>query len=89
MKLPERDKASGRWLRATDNDQYRGRQYGRLKILDIDWFTEPSGQTKRYALCHCDCGNLHKVNLCSLTRSDAPTRSCGCLRREVCYNEKP
>jgi len=86
MKLPERDKASGRWLRATNNEQYRGRQYVRLKVLDVDYFKEPSGQTKRFDLCHCECGNLCKVNLCRLYASFKPTKSCGCYCREVCYN---
>lgn len=86
MKMPNRDKASGRWLRATDNDQYRGRQYGRLKVLDIDWITEKAGNTKRYALYHCTYGNLHRLSLSSLIRKEFPTRSCGCLRREICYN---
>lgn len=51
-----------------------GRQIGRLKIIsyigDARWD------------CLCICGNKSSVTTFSLTRS-TPTRSCGCLQREV------
>jgi hypothetical protein len=36
---------------------------------------------KSHWVCRCDCGNVVRVALINLGRN---TRSCGCIRREVC-----
>lgn len=58
-----------------------GQRFGRLTVL-----TETanqkylSGQTQRFFICRCDCGNITKVRLMHLTTGK--TKSCGCLKKE-------
>lgn len=53
-----------------------GKRFGRLTVIS-------ESDRKGYVLCKCDCGNLHTVRLSSLTKSNHPTISCGCYRKEV------
>lgn len=58
-------------------ENYAGKKYGRLTILEV------VGQTKNYeklVRCRCECGNEKVVLLATLKRGT--TKSCGCLSRE-------
>lgn len=54
-----------------------GKRFGRLTVIgqDVD--------RRGYVVCECECGNLSTVRVTSLTRKKVPTRSCGCLHRDV------
>lgn len=56
-----------------------GERFGRLVVLDLLWFTRPSGKRERAARCLCECGNEKTVPLSRLGRS---AWSCGCLNRD-------
>ena len=56
-----------------------GQKFNRLTVL------EDTGKRKNGSvvwLCKCDCGNICEVCSGSLTRTNHPTRSCGCLKKE-------
>lgn len=53
-----------------------GRKFGRLRVI-------ANASRKGYVVCKCDCGNIHEVLACNLTKRKQPTVSCGCYRREV------
>lgn len=57
--------------------KHRGRQIDRLLVLGVE--THP-GKRPFHAICLCDCGTLTTVEV---GRLDRPTRSCGCLQREI------
>lgn len=57
-----------------------GQKFNRLTVL------EDTGKRKNGSviwLCQCDCGNTCEVCGGSLTRTNRPTRSCGCLKKET------
>ena len=57
-----------------------GQKFNRLTVL------EDTGKRKNGSiiwLCQCDCGNLCEISGGSLTRTNRPTRSCGCLKKET------
>lgn len=57
-----------------------GQKFNRLTVL------KDTGKRKNGSvvwLCKCDCGNLCEINGGSLTRTNRPTRSCGCLKQET------
>jgi hypothetical protein len=59
-----------------------GERYGRLVVMRSDGVHRyPSGQTARWWMCQCDCGNLARVR--DRTLRSGLTRSCGCLRSEL------
>lgn len=41
------------------------------------------GKKRLYWVCNCDCGNTSLVIQYALTKDVSPTRSCGCLHREI------
>ena len=53
-----------------------GTKYGKLTILQNA--TRPG-----YVICQCECGNVKEIRASSLTKAYKPTRSCGCIQREV------
>lgn len=55
-----------------------GKKYGRLTVVE-------NAQRKGYVVCQCECGNRLDVRATSLTKTKQPTRSCGCLHREVVH----
>ena len=54
-----------------------GRTFGRLAVVANDR-ARPG-----YVICECECGNKVSVRGYSLTKNPQPTRSCGCIRKEV------
>ena len=54
-----------------------GDRFGKLVVLS----NSPS--RPHYVCCQCDCGNVVEVRATSLTKKKAPTRSCGCIQRQV------
>ena len=54
-----------------------GRTFGRLQVVGND----PARHG--YVICQCSCGNRTSVLKYSLTKTATPTRSCGCLHREI------
>lgn len=53
-----------------------GKKFGRLTVVKNE-VTRPG-----YVVCQCDCGNTAVIRASSLTKTQ-PTRSCGCLRKEI------
>lgn len=54
-------------------------RFGRLVVL------EPVGKNRSRQTrwkCKCDCGNEKIITGTSLTRTNRPTQSCGCIQRE-------
>lgn len=54
-----------------------GDRFGKLTVIDFDG---------RYAICKCECGNTKRVRKTSLTLKKCPTRSCGCIQKQVAHN---
>jgi len=57
-----------------------GKKFNRLTVI------EDTGKRKNGSvvwLCQCDCGKFCEVNGGSLTRTNHPTKSCGCLKKET------
>lgn len=62
-----------------------GRRFGRLTVIAETLKIVPSSPRGLRALvCACDCGNTTVVPIGSLMRvRPVPTRSCGCLQRDI------
>lgn len=61
-----------------------GQKFGRLTVIkQIEDYVTPSGTHYSYWSCKCECGNNVNVIGSALTKSDKPTRSCGCIQKEV------
>ena len=56
-----------------------GKKFGRLEVQDEVKIPSKQGT---YWRCVCECGAEKVILGSSLTKSDRPTRSCGCLARE-------
>ena len=54
-----------------------GQRFGRLTVVKKE-MSRPG-----YVVCKCDCGNTAVIRATSLTKAKQPTRSCGCLRKEI------
>lgn len=54
-----------------------GRRFGKLTVLFRDKARDG------YWVCDCDCGNRKSIRGVSLTMEKNPTRSCGCIQREI------
>lgn len=54
-----------------------GKRFGRLTVID---YSPKSG----YVVCKCQCGNTKEIRATSLTKRIQPTRSCGCIHKEMC-----
>ena len=61
-----------------------GKKFGRLTVIKRveDLVTENNNRFTRW-LCECECGNEVIVHGSALTREERPTRSCGCLQRDI------
>jgi hypothetical protein len=66
------------YVKETRFKDLTGRRFGRLIALTV---TRGGGMGRRYWVCRCDCGNMHKVSLSALTSGDI--KSCGCLKHDV------
>lgn len=73
-----------------------GDRFGRLEVLSVDIEREQEPKNKKHArrfvMCQCECGNIVSVRVDMLTSKSRPTRSCGCLQREIIstyINEHP
>jgi hypothetical protein len=66
------------WISGPVPTDLRGNRYGRLVV--IEWV---SRKPTRW-LCACDCGNTKTILATLLAKGNKGTRSCGCLRKEVC-----
>ena len=58
----------------------QGQKFGRLTVLERD--LEKTGGAA-YWICKCDCGTIKSIRGANLTTSTNPTRSCGCLAKEI------
>lgn len=54
----------------------KGTKFGRLTVLR-------NATRQGYTVCRCECGNIKEIRSSSLTKAYKPTRSCGCIQREV------
>ncbi len=55
------------------------RRFGRLLVTGRAY----NGGRRVMWKCNCDCGKNHVLSGNSLTKTNCPTKSCGCLSREV------
>ena len=53
-----------------------GQTFGRLLVIGVS-------ERKGYVLCECECGNRKEIIVTSLTQTKKPTRSCGCIQKEI------
>lgn len=51
-----------------------GDKFEKLTVIAIDGL---------YAVCECECGNRKRIRKSSLTDKKQPTRSCGCIQRQI------
>jgi hypothetical protein len=68
------------------SEQRIGQKFGRLLIVGISRVENESNRKVTYALCACDCSNMTKKLMHSLTRGT--TRSCGCYNLECLTKNK-
>lgn len=54
-----------------------GDRYGKLTVIGFDG---------KYAICKCECENIKNIRKTSLTSKKCPTKSCGCIQKQVAYN---
>lgn len=54
-------------------------RFGRLVIIS----EVPSTTRDRFYVCRCDCGTVKTFRFHSLVIPNRPTRSCGCLQKEL------
>lgn len=54
-----------------------GKIFGRLTVVEND------STRKGYVICKCTCGNKVSIRQTSLTKKKSPTRSCGCICKEI------
>lgn len=65
-----------------------GKRFGRLVVIkQIEDFITTSGKHYSYWRCKCDCGNEIDVIGAALTKNQKPTRSCGCIQKEIVKNK--
>ena len=57
-----------------------GQKFGRLTVIKKD--PEKLGGAA-YWICQCECGNIKSIRGSALTTLNKPTRSCGCLNKEI------
>lgn len=57
-----------------------GKKYGRLTVISLSDYKIDNRITY---ICKCDCGNTKLVKSVNLTRTTRPTRSCGCIKKEL------
>lgn len=57
-----------------------GNKYGRLTVISLSDYKIDNRITY---ICRCDCGNIVTVKSANLTRTTKPTRSCGCIKKEL------
>ena len=61
-----------------------GQKFGRLTVIKRD--LERTGGAA-YWICKCDCGTIKSIRGSSLTTDQKPTRSCGCLNKEIQHHK--
>lgn len=54
-----------------------GDRFGKLTVIGFDG---------KYAICKCDCGNTKSIRKTSLTSKNCPTKSCGCIQKQVAHD---
>lgn len=54
-----------------------GDRFGKLTVINFDG---------RYAICKCECENIKSIRKTSLTSTKYPTRSCGCIQKQIAHN---
>ena len=57
-----------------------GKKFGKLLVISKADYKK---NNKIVYVCQCDCGNKAFVKACNLTRTTRPTRSCGCIHKEL------
>ena len=53
-----------------------GDKFGKLTIINFDG---------KNAICKCECGNTKSIRKTSLTSKKCPTKSCGCIQKQVAH----
>ena len=62
----------------------KGQRFSKLTVLEETDRRNSSGSV--IWKCQCDCGNITYVSQDCLCRKNNPTKSCGCLQKEVASN---
>lgn len=55
-----------------------GDEFGKLTVVSFDG---------KYVVCKCNCGNTKRIRKTSLTMKNKPTRSCGCIQKQIAHNK--
>lgn len=53
-----------------------GKRFGKLIVIS-------NSKRNGYVICKCDCGNYKEIRKTSLTKLKSPTRSCGCIQKQI------
>lgn len=53
-----------------------GKRFGKLIVIS-------NSKRDGYVICKCDCGNYKEIRKTSLTKLKSPTRSCGCIQKQI------
>lgn len=64
-----------------------GDKVGRLTVVDIEKIVK-GNETRMFCICQCDCGNIKKIRMDSLTAKNGKTQSCGCYAKEMSSRRK-
>ena len=54
-----------------------GDRFGKLTVI---------GFNGKYAVCKCECGNIKSIRKTSLTSKKCPTKSCGCIQKQIAHD---
>ena len=54
-----------------------GDRFGKLTVIGFDG---------KYAICKCECGNTKSIRKTSLTSKKCPTKSCGCIQKQIAHS---
>jgi len=57
-----------------------GKKFGRLTIIEYVRTDKGKGLLWK---CHCECGNYVNIYRKNLTKKSSPTKSCGCLLKDI------
>ena len=57
-----------------------GEVFGRLRVIGCS-------ETPGYLICECECGTIKEIRKVNLMKAYKPTRSCGCIQKEIARKE--
>ena len=61
-------------------------KFGKLTVVRIEVGKNGKGHKTPICVCKCECGNSKSIRKTSLTLKKHPTRSCGCIQKQIAHN---